>query len=380
MPTEEGMDPTFRSKLDALIAASGGRLYLTSGYRDHAQQQGLFDAAVKKYGSEEAARKYVALPGNSNHEKGYAADIGGDLDLLAQLAPQFGLELPMSWEPWHVEPVGLRTHSGTSPQAYPSSQPGTINPTQDTSLNQKPENLFASLSAIMNGTMITDAAKGKLTGETGATDVSAGVQNNGEQLSGRGSFTESSATPHGAVNPADLYKQLRAQGVDPVHAAALVAIAGRESSYDPTAHNGNAGTGDNSYGLFQINLINGMHSQFNPQMLSTTEGSVSAAAQLVKNGGLQPWGGYKGMSWANGTNLDAAAAASDESARDTLTSIAQSVLEFHGISVHVVALLSPGGILKTSSGKIRRRACRQALLEGALPVWQASYFTEAGGN
>jgi hypothetical protein len=36
------------------------------------------------------------------------------------------------------------------------------------------------------------------------------------------------------------------------------AIAMKESTGRPTSHNGNASTGDNSYGLFQINMIGGL--------------------------------------------------------------------------------------------------------------------------
>lgn len=38
------------------------------------------------------------------------------------------------------------------------------------------------------------------------------------------------------------------------------AIAMKESTGRPTSHNGNANTGDNSYGLFQINMIGGLGS------------------------------------------------------------------------------------------------------------------------
>ncbi len=38
------------------------------------------------------------------------------------------------------------------------------------------------------------------------------------------------------------------------------------------------------------------------------------------------------------------------------------------IQVHTVALVKPGGILKTSSGKVRRDACRQAFLDHSLPL------------
>lgn len=48
---------------------------ITSGFRPTGLQAALFKDAVKKYGSEAAARVHVAPPGNSLHEKGQAADI-----------------------------------------------------------------------------------------------------------------------------------------------------------------------------------------------------------------------------------------------------------------------------------------------------------------
>lgn len=109
------LNPDFMHRLNLLIQASGGAVYVVSGYRDEARQQQLWDAAVKKYGSAEAARKW-APPGHSNHEKGIAADLGGDLKLAHDLAPSVGLYFPMSHENWHVEPVGSR--SSSSPLAY----------------------------------------------------------------------------------------------------------------------------------------------------------------------------------------------------------------------------------------------------------------------
>ena len=100
-----GMNPSFASALRQLIAASGGRLWIKSGFRSVERQQQLWNAALKKYGSAQAARKWVAPPGKSNHNHGTAVDIGGDMALLRRLGPQFGLRQPMSWEPWHWEPV-----------------------------------------------------------------------------------------------------------------------------------------------------------------------------------------------------------------------------------------------------------------------------------
>lgn len=94
--------------IQALVKASGGRVTIKSGKRSPERQAQLFAAAVRKYGSEKAARKWVAPPGRSRHQTGAAYDLGGDLALAAKLAPQFGLHRPMSWEPWHFERIGSR--------------------------------------------------------------------------------------------------------------------------------------------------------------------------------------------------------------------------------------------------------------------------------
>ncbi len=49
-------------------------------------------------------------------------------------------------------------------------------------------------------------------------------------------------------------------------------------------------------------------------------------------------------------------------------SIRGSVADEHGVHLHEVVLISPGGIPKTSSGKIQRRATREAYLAGQLQV------------
>ena len=46
--------------------------------------------------------------------------------------------------------------------------------------------------------------------------------------------------------------------------------------------------------------------------------------------------------------------------------VRQAVAEAHDLQVYKVVLLEPGGILKTSSGKIQRRACRASYLAGTV--------------
>lgn len=90
-----------------------------SALRDRAKQTRLFADAVKRYGSEAAARKWVAPPGGSAHESGRAFDLdldGGGISSsrvaamrkskawqwLSQNAVRFGF-YPYEAEPWHWE-------------------------------------------------------------------------------------------------------------------------------------------------------------------------------------------------------------------------------------------------------------------------------------
>lgn len=290
MADTSGLHEQFGTAIQALVNASGGRIWINSGFRTVERQAQLYEAAVNKYGDQEA-RNHVAPPGRSNHNFGLAVDLGGDLDLAHQLAPRFGLTFPMSWEPWHIEPTWARQERGEDYKG------GILPPPAGVSHDEDPmssiHNQIANFTALIQGVApnMLEAQWGRGTPSDMGTIGGAAVGSSGK------------------VDPASLYAMLKAQGLDPVHAAALVAIAGRESGYDPAAFNGDRSTGDESYGLFQINKLGGMHSQWSGDELKTVEGAVSAAATLVEQSGLHPWGGYKGVSWSRGTDLDAAAAA-----------------------------------------------------------------------
>jgi acyl-CoA synthetase (AMP-forming)/AMP-acid ligase II len=53
---------------------------------------------------------------------------------------------------------------------------------------------------------------------------------------------------------------------------------------------------------------------------------------------------------------------------DTVRAVQRVVADVHGVEPHAIRLLAPGSVLKTSSGKLRRRACRDAFLSDALSV------------
>lgn len=111
-----GLQSAFAEKLAKMLASMPadlkGGITINSGYRSIERQQQLWLEALQKYGSPEAARRWVAPPGNSQHNKGNAADLGYSSDAARQWAHvnagNFGLSFPMSHEPWHIEDQDAR--------------------------------------------------------------------------------------------------------------------------------------------------------------------------------------------------------------------------------------------------------------------------------
>ena len=108
----QGLQPSFSEPLNKMIAAAkeaGYGIRVNSGFRTEERQAELFKAAVQKYGSEDAARKWVAPPGKSMHNKGLAADLGFSGAAASQWAhdnaSKFGLNFRMGYEPWHIENI-----------------------------------------------------------------------------------------------------------------------------------------------------------------------------------------------------------------------------------------------------------------------------------
>lgn len=111
-----GMDPEFSAALGAMFLAAPeevrNSLRVNSGFRSNDTQQRLWDNALKKYGSPEAARKWVAPPGKSQHNHGKAADLQYASDAAKKWvqanAAQYGLNLPLGNEDWHIELANAR--------------------------------------------------------------------------------------------------------------------------------------------------------------------------------------------------------------------------------------------------------------------------------
>src|ERR1044072_6685491 len=193
-----------------MINASGGRLHITSGFRSVAQQQQLWDAAVKKYGSAAAARKWVAPPGDSHHNKGVAADLGGDLAWAHANAARFGLKFPMPWEAWHIEPADLKSTSGhtTPPSTGIDMTPKTALPPDNATRLANVANTLSSLRSLFGGSSV---------GENIATAMSNLVNGNPADT---GADPSGDLVDHGApVAQNDLVARGQPVTTDPLEAA-----------------------------------------------------------------------------------------------------------------------------------------------------------------
>jgi hypothetical protein len=109
--------PKVKNRYEAAKAAAkkqGHNLAITSGYRSLARQEVLFQRAIKRHGSAEAASKWVLPPEKSNHPWGLAVDInygiGGTKGKkaaawLEKNGYKYGLCRRYENEWWHFEPL-----------------------------------------------------------------------------------------------------------------------------------------------------------------------------------------------------------------------------------------------------------------------------------
>jgi hypothetical protein len=100
-----GLHPALADAVRVLVRESAGAVRLVSGWRSFEEQRALWNEALTRYGTAEAADDWVAPPGTSAHERGVAVDLGGDLTRAVRLINELGLPLhrPLSHEPWHFE-------------------------------------------------------------------------------------------------------------------------------------------------------------------------------------------------------------------------------------------------------------------------------------
>lgn len=252
-----GLKPGFATALAAMFKENP-RLRLTSGFRSVQRQAELYAAAVKKYGSEKAARRWVAPPGKSRHNFGLAADIGpkSEYGWLKANAHRFGLHIPLGNEPWHIEPKGSRSgkdmvdmaiyHSAENSKAMDglgggSTGLGGFFSTAGWGGDEKSalESFFGGMGGLLSKMGRSDTF-GR--GGAGTSGLSADAFAGGQRVDGAMSMT-------------DVARIARAAGFTGADVAKAVAVAWAESDGNPNAVGDRDLTikGEKSVGLWQIN-------------------------------------------------------------------------------------------------------------------------------
>ena len=131
-----GLSPAFADSLANMFGAAPepirNELRVSSAFRSPEVQNTLWQQALAKYGTPEAARKWVAPPGRSQHNHGMAAD----LSYLSPAARQwahanagtYGLAFPLPNEDWHIELAGARDQPRSPVFADPKTPPPVTAP------------------------------------------------------------------------------------------------------------------------------------------------------------------------------------------------------------------------------------------------------------
>lgn len=116
------------------------------------------------------------------------------------------------------------------------------------------------------------------------------------------------------ASQSEIYTLALAQGLSPSAAKTAAAIAMAESGGNPRAHNGNAGTGDDSYGLWQINMLGALGPARRAQLGLSSNDQLfdpvtnAKAMRMISSTGtnFQPWSVYKSGAYQKYMGADVA--------------------------------------------------------------------------
>ena len=337
------MHPTMQQRIIKMITASGGRVGFGGGYRSSESQTQMFTSRHTVVTDQEAIKrkdydyywngKYwkhtsgapAAPPGRSMHEIGLAADMTGDMGWIVANASKFGLRhfKDVNNEPWHVQPAELpesRTKYekigapwGGGGSGYEAVQEGNRASVSETASGGHGGSSGIALYSGMSTAEILDAMHQQNRSTLGNTQGAGGLSY------GVGSPTPTQQLSGGVLSGNEIVSVLKGAGFSGNDLVTAVAISHRESRWNPRAFNGNAKTGDKSYGLFQINMLDKPGYMLGKSRrekfgLSKNEELFDAGVnagvtkRMVSEGGWHAWGGYKGESNTYNTDMAKAAA------------------------------------------------------------------------
>ncbi len=179
------------------------------------------------------------------------------------------------------------------------------------------------------------------------------------------------------LSPASIYADAILAGFDKATAVTMTAIGLAESSGNNRAHNGNASTGDDSYGVWQINMLGAM-GPARRQLFGIKDNSelydpmvnAKAAHAIYQQQGLAAWSTYQG---SHPSYLDHLAEA--QAAAQTVGDSAQSYAVSGGSLPQVVAN-GVAGAAKDAAGAAA--GALGGLLGGVRPIVIEAAFVVAG--
>ena len=278
----------------------------------------------------------AAAPGNSMHGLGLAVDIMGDANAIAWAqahAAEFQLWNAGAVDPPHFQPIEFAKDSATSYTEKGSPWGGGLDSTgagasTDVSAAEiLPEGATDGGPTPVTGDELSRSADGDspMAGSLGYESISSRVHSGislmggsgggggGGSTSGSGTSigdtttattTTQSSPAAGALAGEDVARMLHGAGFRGAELIKMVAISNRESRWVPTAHNPNTATGDNSWGLFQLNTLGKLWDFYKgkgvgkPEDLMNPQTNVNMAKELfnwgkkAKNNGFWAWGDY----------------------------------------------------------------------------------------
>ncbi|HEY2942003.1 MAG TPA: GNAT family N-acetyltransferase [Vicinamibacteria bacterium] len=108
------------------------------------------------------------------------------------------------------------------------------------------------------------------------------------------------------------------------------------------------------------------------------EATAEAAHRGVRPGRATAFAVYEGGEERLVLACEVARPLAERAAAELSRAIGEAVAARHGLTLHALCLLEPGGLPRTPSGKPRRQACRRLFLEGQLDVARGDQ--DAGGR
>lgn len=317
------------------------------GSRDSDQQKAMFLSRYRRTSKktdiewdgsywEHVSGAAAAPPGRSMHEIGLAADLVGDLKWMNANAGKYGLKhfAGVNNEPWHVQPAELPNSrrqyekSGAS-WGTDGAWGGAVDAVNNAVNKDIPVEAehgnhggggFGMLRDFTGMSISEIMAAMEEGGSAAFSAGQAGGKETAPKKPGTNTIGDTpiagvlSPNTGGALAGVDVARAAFAAGFRGDDLVKMIAIAKRESGWRPRAYNGNLGTGDQSYGLWQLNTLNskkgGMMGDLVNSILGKPAGNkdfnelfdpnvnARVAFEFYKRNGntLRPWGGYKGVS------------------------------------------------------------------------------------